>query len=317
LGQRLKLRSYNGPSPLGKVIARQLRAGLRRANVDSRRITAIELIPRTPVGRFWLLDISAWHGNLTSSDHIHLPKVSVSNVVIPEGDSGEITLNVPVTIDGVVSSRANLWVQLTDYADFEQPTRGFPLVLDPGTTSASFPFSYPADEVYNPYPQLIQVVLLAKRNAVTTDFDGSILIEEDEAAPQLAVATRDVVAAEGASLTWNFQLSRPMVNGGFWSIQLLPPEGRFSELDTDDVPASLLENYGVSPPDPAVPLSQLGILLGIEFPPGETAAELSIPILADGKQEPDEGVLLLLDGFGDPVVPVPMEMTGRIPATAP
>ncbi len=317
LGQRLKLRSYSGPSPLGKVLARQLRAGLRRANVDSRRIRAIELTPRTPSGRFWLLDISTWHGRLAPSDHIHLPKVSVGNLVIPEGDSGEITLDIPVAIDGVVSSRANLWVQLTDYADFEQPTRGFPLVLEPGATSASIPFSYQADDVYNPFPQLIQVVLLARKNAVTTDFDGWILVEEDEAAPQLTVDASEVVAVEGSSLSWNFRLSQPMANGGFWSIQLLPPEGRFSELDTDDVPASFLENYGILPPDPAVPLSQLGIFFNIEFPPGETMAALSIPILSDGVQEPDEGVLLLLDGYGDPVVPLPIEMTGRVPTDGP
>jgi hypothetical protein len=30
--------------------------------------------------------------------------------------------------------------------------------------------------------------------------------------------------------------------------------------------------------------------------------------------EPREGVVLLLDGFGDPVIPVPIELTGTVPA---
>ena len=32
-----------------------------------------------------------------------------------------------------------------------------------------------------------------------------------------------------------------------------------------------------------------------------------------GAAEPAEGVVLLLDGFGDPVVPVPIELTGSVP----
>ena len=46
-------------------------------------------------------------------------------------------------------------------------------------------------------------------------------------------------------------------------------------------------------------------------------AALSIPILSDGVQEPDEGLLLLLEGHGDPVVPLPIEITGRVPTDGP
>ena len=313
LGQHpLKLRSYFGPSPLGKVIARQLRASLRGARIDPRKITAIELIPRTPRGSFWLLDVSTRQESLAASDQIHLPRVSVGDLVVSEGDTGQVTLDVPITVDGAVTRRARLWVQLTDYADFEQPTSGFPLILEPGMTSASIPFSYRADNVFNPYQQLIQVTLLAQKNAVTGDFDGSVLVEEDDPPPILTVDTSQVTAAEGSSLTWTFRLSEPMANGGFWSLQFVPPEGRFPELDTDDVPASFLDAFGIIPPDPAVPLSQLGIFLGIEFLPGDRVATLTIPTAVDAVEEPEEGVALLLDGFGDPVVPNPIELTGLV-----
>ena len=92
--------------------------------------------------------------------------------------------------------------------------------------------------------------------------------------------------------------------------ELLPSGGRFAELDTDDVPASFLEMFGIVPPDPAVPMSDAGIFLAIEFPPGEKAVTLTIPIATDGVAEPNEGVALLLDGFGDPVIPQPIELTG-------
>ncbi len=317
LGARpLTLRSYFGPSPLGKVVARQLRANLRGVNIDRRGITAIELIPRTPRGRFWLLDVSSWQDSLAASDQVHLPKVSVGDLTIPEGDSGRFTLNLPITVEGAVTRRARLWVQLTDYANFENPIRGFPLVLEPGATSATVPFTYRADDVFNPYPQLTQITLVALNEAVTGDYEGSVLVEEDEPAPSLTVDAKRVTAAEGASLVWIFRLSSPMANGGFWSIVFMPPGGQFPELDTDDVPPSFLEQYGITPPDPAVSLSQLGIFLNVEFAPGEQVKTVEVPTRADGVREGTEGVALLLDGFGDPVVPQPIELTGIVPGAA-
>ena len=309
----LTLRSYFGPSPLGKVVARQLRASLAGTRVDARAITAVELRPRTRHGGFWLLDVSTWRNRIAPSDPVELPRVSVVDVIVKEGDSGEHSLEVPVFVDGAVTRPARLWVQLTDYASFDQPMRGFPLVLEPGATSASIPFRYIADDVFSPFPQLIQIALLAQKNVVTSDFDATILVEEDDPAPALTVNAAHVTAAEGAALAWTFHLSEPLAHGGFWSLQFLPAGSRFPELDTDDVPASFLELYGIVPPDPAVPLSELGIFLSLEFMPGETQATVTVPIAVDGVAEPAEGVVLLLDGFGDPVVPVPIELTGSVP----
>jgi hypothetical protein len=315
LGTRpLKLHSYFGPSPLGKVVARELRASLKGTHVDPLGITAIELTPRTPDGRFWLLDVSTWRDRIAESDPIRLPRVSVGDVIVKEGDSGEHSVEVPVFVDGAVTRRAHLWVQLTDYADFEDPTRGFPLVLEPGATSAFIPYRYTADDVFSPFPQQIQIAVLAQRNAVTSDFDSTILVEEDDPPPTLTVTSAHVEAPEGAVLTWTFNLSEPLVHGGFWYPQFLPSGSRFRELDTDDVPVSFLEFYGIVPPDPAVPLSELGIFLYLEFLPGETQATVTLPTFADGLPEPQEGVVLLLDGFGDPVIPVPIELTGTVPA---
>jgi hypothetical protein len=313
----LRLRSYFGPSPLGKVVARQLRARLDGAKIDARRITDIELIPRSEGGRFWLLDISTWQRSLADSDQIHLPRVSVEDVVVPEGDSGEITLEVPVTIDRAITKPGRVWVQLSDSANFEQPSTGFPLALEPGMTSAAIPFVYEADDIYDPFPRFVQVTLLAEKNVVTGDFDGSILVEEDDPPPVLTVDSRHVTAAEGSSLTWTFRLSNPLANGAFWSVQFLPTGGRFAELDSDDVPPSYLETFGITPPEPAVRLSELGLFLSVEFAPDTQAVTLSIPIVQDDVSEASEGVVLLLDGFGDPVVPQPIELTGTVTGAGP
>ena len=115
-------------------------------------------------------------------------------------------------------------------------------------------------------------------------------------------------------LVWTFRLSEPMANWAFWSVQLVPAGGRFVELDTDDVEPAFLEQFGIAPPDPAIPLSDLGLSLGLEFEPGVTALSVSIPIRADASHEALEGVVLVVDGFGDPVVPTPIEATGVVPA---
>lgn len=314
LGSRpLVVRSYHGPSPLGKVLARQLRAGLKAAGLGVRDVTAVELAPLAPRGRFWLLDISARDTRLAFSDAIHLPRVSVGDLLVPEGDGGSRTVNVPISIEGEVTQRARLWLQFTEFADFENPTRGVPVVLEPGATSASVPFTFAADDVYNPYLQSVQVALLAQKNAVTGDYDATLVVEEDDPPPALTVDANEVTAAEGASLTWTFRLSAPLGDSVFWSIQFQPAAGRFAELGTDDVPASYLEHFGIVPPDPAVPLSELGLFLGIEFAPGTVEATVAIPIAPDGIVEPAEGVVLLLDGFGDPVVPLPIELAGIVP----
>jgi hypothetical protein len=306
------VRSYHGPALLGKVLARQLRASLKAAGIALRDVTAVELRPLAPSGRFWLLDISAREPRLAGSDAIHLPRVSVGDLVVPEGDAGTITVDVPIAIDGLVTQRARVWVQFTDYADLVQPTRSFPLVLEPGATAASVPYTFTADDVFNQYPRRVQLTLLAQRNAVTGDFVGFVEVTDDEPPPSLTVDAARVSAAEGGALTWTFRLSAPLADGASWAIQFLPAAGRFAELDTDDVPASFLEQFGVVPPGPAVPLSDLDIWLGIEFAPGSTEATVSIPTAADGLAEPTEGVVLLLDGFGDPVVPVPIELTGEV-----
>jgi hypothetical protein len=308
------LQSFSGPSPLGKVEARQLRASLENATVDLGNITTIELMPLSPRGRFWLLDISTWRDSLAASDQIHLPRVSAGDVVVVEGDSGEVTIDVPIIIEGRVTRRAALWVQLTDYASFTEPMTGFPLVLEAGATSATVPVTFRADDAFNPFPQLTQVTLVARTNAVTGDYDAAVLVEEDDPAPTLTVDARVVTAVEGSSLEWTFRLSEPMASSAFWSLQLVAPGGRFAELDSNDLPRSFLESVGITPPDPAVPLSELGIFFSIEFAPGTRETTLTIPIDPDGAPEPREGVALRLAGFGDPVIPRPINLTGLVPA---
>jgi hypothetical protein len=313
LGRRpMTLRAYHGPSPLGKALARQLRAPLE--GLDPADITAVELVPRSRRGRFWLLDVATRGNSLDGESEVAVPRVSVASLRIPEGDGGDRTIDIPLVIEGEVNRRARLWVQLTDFAALDDPLTGLPMVLEPGATSATVPFTWHGDTVYDPFTQVTQVTLLSRRNVVTGQFAATVEVVEDDPAPTLAVDTPQVTAAEGDALRWTFRLSAPMANWAFWPLQIVAAAGRFTELDTDDVDPAFLEQFGMVPPDPAIPLSQLGLSPGLEFEPGTTAVTFEIPIRADARAEPFEGVVLLLDAAGDPVVPQPIEATGAVPA---
>jgi hypothetical protein len=314
LALRPQLFAYRGPSPLGKVMARQLRASLRGPAIDLRNVDSIELIPGhqprailaarcfssgarpraeradTPAarqrGRRRRAGGGRWRGHRRRADH--------------DRGRGDATRDALGPVDGL--------------REFHPPKDRLPLVLEPGTTSASVPVAYRADNVYNPYLQLTQVTLLARRNAVTGDYDASFVVEEDDPVPRLTVDASEVTAAEGTELRWTFRLSEPMAGDGFWSLSLLAPDGSFAELDSDDVPRSFLELHGIEPPSPAVPLSELGLFFGIEFARGTREATVTIPIARDGRAEPPEGVMLRLEGFDDPVVPEPIDITGFVPA---
>ncbi len=106
LGSRpMTLRSYHGPAPLGKVVARQLRAPLR--GFDASRITGIELIPRTPRGRFWLLDVSTKDRDPCGERARSICRRSVSGgSSCRRAVAARRRSKLPVTIEGEVTKRA-------------------------------------------------------------------------------------------------------------------------------------------------------------------------------------------------------------------
>jgi hypothetical protein len=195
VGRRLTLRSYHGPSPLGKIVARQLRASLRGTPIDPRDITMVELIPRTPEGRFWLLDISA-RGDFAASHAIHLPRISVGDVTVAEGDAGENNRQ-PARHRRRRRHAARPAVGAVDRlrqfrsADFRISAR-----TRAGCDERVDTVYLPRGRRLQSLPQLTQVTLLAQKNAATGDFDGTVLVEEDEPAPVLTVDAAQATAAE-------------------------------------------------------------------------------------------------------------------------
>lgn len=310
---------YWGQSPLDKVLARQFRVPVPvpTGRFDRDHIVSIELFPSGPAGRLWLLDVSARRPGVPAARPAFPPRVSAGRVTVDEGDGGGArVVAFPIAIERPLppgSAPAQVWVQLTDYSS-PDPRVGFPLAVPPGATSLSVPVTVRSDDVYSPYPQSVQVTLLAGPGAVTGEYIGRVDVVEDDPAPTLTVDAPEVVADEGSDLVWTFRLSDGVDAELFWTVRAVAPDGRFAELDTDDLPVEWFEEFGIPRPDPAVPLSQADLWLWIEFLPGQTETTLTLPIGADGASEMEEGVVLVLEGFEDPVVPEPIELVGRVPS---
>ena len=181
--------------------------------------------------------------------------------------------------------------------------------------SLSVPVAIRSDDEFSPFHQSVQVTLLAGPGAVTGEYIGRVDVIEDDPAPVLTVDASEVTAAEGTSLVWTFRLSEGVDADLFWTVIPVAPDGRFPELDTDDLPAEWFEQFGVFRPDPAMPLSEAGLFLWIQFAPGQTETTLTLPIGADAQAEPAEGVVLVLERFDDPVVPEPIELVGTVPSS--
>jgi hypothetical protein len=308
---------YWGQSPLDKVLAKQFRVALPTGRLDRDRIVSIELLPSGAADRLWLFDVSARRPALPTARPAFPPRVSAGRVTVDEGDGGGArVVDVPITIERPLpagSAPAQVWVQLTDYSS-PDPRIGFPLTIPPGATSLSVPVTIRSDGAYSPYAQSVQVTLLAGPGAVTGEYTGRVDVVEDDPAPTLTVDAPTAVAYEGGELVWTFRLSDGVDAELFWAVQVVAPDGRFAELDTDDLPVVWFEQFGIPRPDPAIPLSQADLWLWIQFLPDQTETTLTLPIGIDEASEPEEGVALVLEGFDDPVVAEPIELVGMVPS---
>ena len=191
LGQRpMTLRSYHGLAPLGKVVARQLRVAPPVRGRGLRDVTGVELIPRTPRGRFWLLDVSTREQRLAAATPIDLPRVSVSDARRSRRRAAARTpIELPIVIDGEVTRRARLWVQLTDLrglrrADARLPARA----RAAGATRATMPFTYTRRRRVRPVRAASPGHACSReKNAVTADFAGTVAGRGGRPAPALTV----------------------------------------------------------------------------------------------------------------------------------
>jgi hypothetical protein len=295
-------------APLAKIWAQTMRFDLTgiRDDIDLSLITGIEMISRSGRGHAWLLDIHTRRPGVPASSPISLPQVSVGTAEVPEGGPGERTEYIPLEIRGEIVRPAVLWVSVFTPSGLE----GYRLVLPPGTTEAGVPITVEGNDVFDPGIREYGVVIKALSQVTTGQYSGGLRVIDDEPAPTLTFeATTDRVA-EGGTLVFTATLSFPVSTDLWYSLNLGEVPGK-ATLYTDDVTPEFMYQWSGWVPDPAQPLWQ-NIWPGLYIPAGFTIATFEIPTVADGILEGREYITVTLSGWEDPLLPIPITVTGIV-----
>ncbi|MFG3127559.1 hypothetical protein ACGFZU_07635 [Streptomyces tendae] len=288
--------------------AQELRVPLTaatRAGVDLRRVTTLDLTPRSRTGKAWLMDAYAWQPGTPTVRPAPLARVDVGRTTVEEGDSGVRTYHVPVRVSGKGSGTVRMYVM--DPSGWGAEER---LV----TVRSGRPFTDVAVKVTGNqrYGGNVHHNLLVKavHGSVVGSYAGGVSVEEDDPMPQVRVTPVADEVTEGKPLRWRVSLSEP-ADTDLGTVLVPVPDDTRPELSTKDVDQDwLLETVG-EVPDGEVPLSRLDYFaLWVSVPPGETDAEVTVPTVADQVAEPTEYIgLRSTDDEGEPQGPV---LTGTV-----
>lgn len=295
--------------PLGKIWAQTLRFDLAGAadDVDLTAIKAIELMPHSPRGRAWLLDIYARSPGLPPFSPITLPQAEVDDVEILEGGPGTHTVRVPVTIRGPVSRTAALWVTVTDP---DGKSGGFQLTLAPGATAASIPITVEGNDVFDLGMRQYYITLKALTQVTTGRYTAAVTVVDDDPAPTLVIGPSVDRVVEGDSLVFTATLSDPIGVDLWYSATLGEVPGR-PTLFTDDVTEAFILEYAGWVPDPPQALWQT-VYLSFHIPAGETVGRLEIPTVVDRVREERELISITVEAWEDPLLPTPVVLRGIV-----
>ena len=296
-------------SPLGKIWAQTLRFDITgpRAGIDLSAITGIEMVSLTGRGRAWLLDVHSRRAGATASAPIPLPQVSVVSTEVAEGGPGSRTEYLPLAVRGDVVRPAALWVTVVDPSG---ASHGYRLEIAPGATEAAVPVTVEGNDQFDPQMRQFVVVIKALSEITTGEYSGTLTVVDDEPAPTLTFAATTGRVAEGGTLVFTATLSAPISTDLWYGLGFGEVAGK-ATLYTDDVTPEFLMQWAGGIPDPAQPLWQT-IWGNLYIPAGATTGTFEMPTVADAVDEGREYITVTLDGWGDPLVPVPITVTGIV-----
>ncbi|WUK86658.1 hypothetical protein OHT01_04280 [Streptomyces sp. NBC_00358] len=271
-------------------------AAATRAGVDLHRVTALEIVPRTPSGQAWLIDSWGWRPGTPVVRAAALSRVDLGRLIVKEGDAGVRSYRVPVRVTGHGSGTVRLFVVDPDTGR----TASREVSVRPGGTGPEVRVEVRGNTRFG-YDVSHDVFVKAVHGAVIGAHRGGVTALNDDPVPTLKVTPAAARAAEGRPLTWRMSLSSAADADIQADLAVLPSTGG-AELSTTDVDPRWLRQNSGEEPLPSRPLSQVrGLFLFAEVPAGRTSTEITVPTLADAVTEPEETVRLratFSDGSG-------------------
>jgi hypothetical protein len=267
-----------------------------RAGVDLHRIAALNLVPRSPSGSAWLVDAWGWQPGMPAPRPVALPRVDIGQLTVKEGDSGVRTYRVPVTVSGKGNGQVRFFfTDSTGKRGDSQQTTDRVVTVRPGTHTIDIPVDVQGNTRYG-NDRYYGVSAKAMRGTAVGDYDGGLIVQDDDPMPDIAAAPVADHVTEGASLTWRVTIST-QADTYIWAFFPALPPVSGAELSTTDVdPTWFQENTGQEPL-PSRPLSSTDLALWAIVAPDKLSTEISVPTVVDGLAEPEEQLRIQMMTF--------------------
>jgi hypothetical protein len=289
--------------------AQELRVPLSaatRAGLDLRHVKSLELTPRSPSGRAWLMDAWGWAPGTPAVKAAALPRVDVGRTIVKEGDSGTRTYRIPVKISGHGSGQVRVYVLDPDSGRAENRL----VTVRPGSDAIDVPVEVKGDTVYGDDVEH-DIAVKAVHNAVVGKHRGGVTVENDDPEPVITLSPVADRVTEGETLTWRLSMDAPTPVDMWEPVRVLPvTEG--TELSTKDVDPQWLKDSSGDVPDPERPLSDAHLWVWLSIPAGSTSVDFVVPTVRDQVAEPAESTrLALTDNNAEPLPDRPV-LTGTV-----
>jgi uncharacterized protein len=224
-------------------------------------------------------------GELTIIDNEGQPQLVISDLAVMEGNSGNVTHNLVITLVGSTSQTVTVDYILTGGSatccgvDFSGPNGT--LTFAPGTTTRNVQIGVFGDTIYE-NNETVLATLTGATNAVITDTQGVLTINNDDAPPVFTIA--DVPATEG--------------NSGMTFATLIVTKSGLTEV-TATVDYATANGTATAGADYVTSAGTL------TFAPGTTTQTINVGVAGDTSIEGNETVLVNLTNpangsIGDP-----------------
>ncbi|MDX3709084.1 hypothetical protein PV733_08910 [Streptomyces europaeiscabiei] len=289
---RVRVDGLPGTSRTSSYWAREVRVPLSaetRERIDLGHVKTLRLTPRTESGTAWLVDAYGWRPGTPVVEPAKPARVDVGHLTVKEGDSGSRTYQVPVRVSGSGSGEVRLFV--------DEPGSDVPVVRTVKVragTRVDVPVTVEGNTRYSSDTDH-RVAVKTVRGAVVGSFLGGVTAQNDDPQPMVTMTPVADQVTEGQPLVWRITLSAAADVAMWTDLQMLPvSEG--TELSTEDVPATWLDEHFGASPDPERPLSAVsdGALFMSEVPAGSLSIDMSVPTVTDQLSEDAESLRLRL-----------------------
>ncbi|MFE7760435.1 alpha/beta hydrolase family protein [Streptomyces sp. NPDC057438] len=306
---RIRVDGLPGSANTASYWAQELRVPLsaaKRAGLDLRQVTSLELTPRSRSGRAWLMDAWGWAPGTVATGATALPRVDVGRTLVKEGDAGTRTYRIPVQVSGRGSGQVRVYVLAPEGGRTETRL----VTVRPGSDTVDVPVEVKGDTVYGDDTEH-DIAVKAVRGAVVGKYRGGLTVQNDDPEPVITLSPVADRVTEGGTLTWRLSVDVPAAADMWHPVRVLAAaEG--AELSTKDVDPRWLAEQSGDASDPERPLSDAHLWVWVHIPPGSAAVDFVVPIVHDRVAEPTESMrLALTDRHAEPLPDRPV-LTGTV-----